>query len=190
MSQIPVEVLSPGEVDRLLADPDRDELHGLRDAAILATLYYAAATAADVAHLDVDDYRPRRTNLRLASEEGKPRRVSVQPPLGEVLDRYLAESRKLLLAQGIVGALPVSGGGNRGSEQPSALFVANKGHRIHVQDVRQILGEHTKAVGIKATVNYNTLRLSRAWHLREAGESPESIQRLLGASGRSGRRVI
>ena len=34
-------------------------------------------------------------------------------------------------------------------------------------------------LGLKAHVNYNTLRLSRAWHLREAGEAPEKIQRLL-----------
>jgi hypothetical protein len=35
-----------------------------------------------------------------------------------------------------------------------------------------------------------TLRLSRAWHLREAGMSTESIQKFLGAESRSGRRVI
>jgi len=34
------------------------------------------------------------------------------------------------------------------------------------------------------------LLLSRAWHLREQGVSPEAIQRLLGASSRSGRRVV
>ena len=59
-----------------------------------------------------------------------------------------------------------------------------------VQDIRQILGAHGKGAGVEASVNYNTLRLSRAWHLREAGESPEKIQRMLGASGRSGRRLV
>ena len=59
-----------------------------------------------------------------------------------------------------------------------------------MRDIRQILGAHSKAVGITMAVNYNTLRLSRAWHLREQGVAPEAIQRLLGAESRSGRRVV
>ncbi len=180
MSQLPLEVLSEAEAKRLVAHPDRSDVFGLRDAAILSLLYYAAATAGEAANLDVSDIDRRRRTLRLRSDEGKPRRVPIEPPLAEVLDRYLEESRKPLLAQGISASVP----------NLPAVFVTNKGHRIHVQDVRQILGAHSKAAGIKAAVNYNTLRLSRAWHLREAGEPPESIQRLLGAASRSGRRVV
>ncbi len=180
MTQLPVEVLSQDEVRRLIADPDTNDVFGLRDAAILAVLYYAAATAGEIASLDVTDFDRQRQTLRLHSDGGKPRRVPVVKPLAEVLDRYLEESRKPLLAHG----------GATSANAPPAVFLTNKGHRVHVQDIRQILGGHSKAVGIKSTVNYNTLRLSRAWHLREAGEPPESIQRLLGASSRSGRRVI
>jgi site-specific recombinase XerD len=180
MTQLPVEVLSQDEVRRLIADPDTNDVFGLRDAAILAVLYYAAATAGEIASLDVTDFDRQRQTLRLHSDDGKPRRVPVVKPLAEVLDRYLEESRKPLLAHG----------GATSANAPPAVFLTNKGHRVHVQDIRQILGGHSKAVGIKSTVNYNTLRLSRAWHLREAGEPPESIQRLLGASSRSGRRVI
>ena len=97
-----------------------------------------------------------------------------------ILDRYLRESRPLLMAHG----------GITGDREIPAVFLTNKGHRIQVQDVRQALGTHSKGAGIKAAVNYNTLRLSRAWHMREAGESPEKIQRLLGASSRSGRSVV
>jgi len=180
MTQLPVEVLSQDEVRRLIADPDTNDVFGLRDAAILAVLYYAAATAGEIASLDVTDFDRQRQTLRLHSDDGKPRRVPVVEPLAEVLDRYLEESRKPLLAHS----------GATSANAPPAVFLTNKGHRVHVQDIRQILGGHSKAVGIKSTVNYNTLRLSRAWHLREAGEPPESIQRLLGASSRSGRRVI
>jgi site-specific recombinase XerD len=97
-----------------------------------------------------------------------------------MLNHYLEESRKRLLAHG--------GGIDAGALRP--VFVTNKGHRVGVQDIRQILGAHGKGAGVEASVNYNTLRLSRAWHLREAGESPEKIQRMLGASGRSGRRLV
>jgi site-specific recombinase XerD len=180
MTQLPVEILSEDEVERLIGDPDRDDVFGLRDAAILSVLYYAAATAGEIAALDVSDFDRRRKTLRLKSEEGRPRRVPVSAPLAEVLDRYFAESRKLLLAHG----------GATSDDEPPAAFLTNRGHRVHVQDIRQILGSHSKAAGIKSPVNYNTLRLSRAWHLRQAGESPETIQKLLGTASRSGRRVV
>lgn len=180
MTQLPVEILSEDEVERLIADPDRDDVIGLRDAAILAALYYAAATAGEIANLDVADLDRRRGTLRLRSEEGRPRRVQLEPPLAEILERYFADSRRLLLAQS----------GATDDEHSPAVFLTTKGSRIHVQDIRQILGGHSKAAGITSPVNYSTLRLSRAWHLREAGESPERIQRLLGTSSRSGRRVV
>ena len=48
MTQLPVEVLSQDDVRRLIADPDADDIFGLRDAAILSVLYYAAATAGEI----------------------------------------------------------------------------------------------------------------------------------------------
>jgi len=180
MSQTPVEVLSEVEVERLIANPDPENVFELRDAAILAALYYAAATAGELATLDIKDVDSTGGELRFRTDEGRLRRAPLEGPLAEILDRYLENSRKLLLAHG----------GLIGGDELPAVFVTNKGHRIHVQDVRQILGAHSKAAGITTPVNYNTLRLSRAWHMREAGESPEKIQRMLGAPSRSGRRVV
>ena len=180
MSQLPVEVLSEQEVQRLIAHPDADDVFGLRDAAILSALYYAAATAGEIANLDIADIDRDAGTLRLRPDSGRPRRVAIEGPLAEVLDRYFEDSRKVLLAHG----------GVTGYATLPAVFVTNKGHRVHMQDIRQILGAHAKGAGIEAPVNYSTLRLSRAWHLREAGEAPEKIQRMLGASSRSGRHVV
>ena len=180
MSQLPVEVLSEQEVQRLITHPDADDVFGLRDAAILSALYYAAATAGEIANLDIADIDRDAGAMRLRPDSGRPRRVPIEEPLAEVLDRYFEDSRKVLLAHGGVtgyGTLP-------------AVFVTNKGHRVHMQDIRQILGAHAKGAGIEGQVNYSTLRLSRAWHLREAGEPPEKIQRMLGASSRSGRHLV
>ena len=180
MRQLPVEVLSEEETQRLISEPDLEDVFGLRDAAVLAALYYAAANAGEIAALDIDDVDLGAGEACFRTGEGPPRRVPLEPPLAEVLGRYLDESRKLLLAHG----------GVTSDKDLPAVFVTNKGHRVHVREIRQILGAHSKAAGVKTTVNYNTLRLSRAWHMREAGESPEKIQRLLGASSRSGRNVV
>ncbi|MFQ5743970.1 MAG: tyrosine-type recombinase/integrase [Acidobacteriota bacterium] len=180
MPQLPVEVLSTVEVERLIAHPDPEDVFGLRDVAILATLYYAAATASEISSLDIRDVDREEGEVRFHTDGGRRRRAPLQGEFAEILNRYLADSRRLLIAQG----------GVTHDQEVPAVFITNRGHRIHVQDVRQILGAHSKAAGLKSAVNLNTLRLSRAWHMREAGEPPEAIQRLLGAASRSGRRVV
>lgn len=176
--QVPVEVLSQEDVERLLAQPDRGRPLGLRDAAVIATLYYAAATAVEVANLDARHVRPGRKSLLLHGDSGHRRRVPVEKPLRELLEAYRNEARALLVGQAGF------------AEDPDPFFLANKPHRLKVQDIRQILGTNVKAAGIGTAVNLNTLRLSRAWHLREQGKSPDAIQKLLGTESRSGRRVI
>jgi len=180
MSQLPVEILSVEEVERLLGQPDRDDVYGLRDAAILSTLYYAAATAGELVSLDTPDVSLDPSWIRFTGEEGRRRRVDLVEPLVVVLASYLEESRRLLIAQS----------GVADPDEVPAVFITNRGQRIHVRDVRQILGTHAKGADLRTAVSYNLLRLSRAWHLREAGTSPEAIQKLLGTSSRSGRSLF
>lgn len=176
--KVPVEVLSQDEIERLLTHPDQEDVLGLRDAAVLATLYYAAATAGEVASLDRGDVQLRRGHLVLRADDGGRRRVPMEPPLIDLLTRYRDKSRRLILVQG-------------GEEhETDAFFLGSRPQRIRVQDIRQLLGTHVKGASIETEANLNTLRLSRAWHLRQEGRSPESIQRFLGATSRSGRRVI
>lgn len=177
--QVPVEVLSSEDVERLLAHPDREDVLGRRDAAVLGTLYYAAATAGEVAGLNGSDVQMRKGEILLRGEQGARRRVQMDDELKALLRDYKERSRRLILAHG----------GSAGDD-PTAFFLANRPHRIRVQDIRQILGANVKAAGIAAHANLTTLRLSRAWHLREQGESPEAIQRFLGTPSRSGRRVF
>ena len=75
MSQLPVEILSEEEVQRLIAHPDAADIFGLRDAAILSVLYYAAATAAEVTTLNIADIDWNDGILRLRPDLGRPRQV-------------------------------------------------------------------------------------------------------------------
>jgi site-specific recombinase XerD len=177
--ETPVQILSADEVERLLTTPDRDDIHGLRDAAVLATLYYAGANALEITNLNLGDVESRRKQILLRGEGRTRHRVMLEPELGELLSNYKDDARRLLLAQ--TGS---------GTQTTQAFFLGNRAQRIQLSEVRQILGANVKAAGIETDVTLVTPRLSRAWHLRESGRSPESIQRFLGAESRSGRRVI
>jgi len=177
--ETPVQVLSVEDVERLLAVPDRGDPHGLRDAAVLATLYYAGANALEVTNLNLGDVERRRRQIVLRGEGRARHRVMLELELAELLDAYKSDSRRLLLVH--TGS---------GTQSTQAYFLGNRGQRLQLLEVRQILGANAKAAAVTADVNLVTLRLSRAWHLREEGMAPEKIQRFLGAESRSGRRVI
>ncbi len=177
--ETPVQVLSVDDVESLLAAPDRDDVHGLRDAAVLATLYYAGANALEITNLNLGDVERRRRQIVLRGEGRTRHRVTLELELAELLDAYKSDARRLLLAQ--TGS---------GAQTAQAYFLGNRAQRIQLLEVRQILGSNAKSAGITQDINLVTLRLSRAWHLREAGMAPEKIQRFLGAESRSGRRVI
>ena len=117
MSQLPVEILSEQEVQRLISHPDAADIFGLRDAAILSVLYYAAATAGEVTTLNIADTDWNDGILRLQPDLGRPRQVLIEEPLAHMLNHYLEESRKPLLAHG--------GGTDAGALR--AAFVTNKG---------------------------------------------------------------
>jgi len=177
--ETPVQILSVDEVERLLAVPDRDDVHGLRDVAVLATLYYAGANALEITNLNLGDVERRRRQIVLRGEGRTRHRVTLELELAELLDVYKSDARRLLLAHA-----------GSGAQTTQAYFLGNRAQRIQLLEVRQLLGANAKAAGITADVNLVTLRLSRAWHLGEAGMAPEKIQRFLGAESRSGRRVI
>lgn len=177
--ETPVQILSVDDVERLLANPDRDDMHGLRDVAVLATLYYAGANALEITNLNLGDVERRRRQIVLRGEGSTRHRVTLELELAELLDAYKSNARRMLLAQ--TGS---------GANTTQAYFLGNRAQRIQLLEVRQILGSNAKAADITTGINLVTLRLSRAWHLREAGMAPEKIQRFLGAESHSGRRVI
>ena len=162
---VPVEVLSAEDVARLLAFPDREDVIGLRDAAVLGALYYAAATAVELASLDLSDLQFRRKWIVLKDEDGTRRRVPLAPELAETLTAYKLV-RKLILARNGAAA-----------QDTGALFLANRAQRIRVQDIRQIVGANAKGAGLPGHSNLNTLRLSPARARVVAGGDPAFSRR-------------
>ncbi len=112
--------LSVDEVTRILEAPDRGEVVGLRDAALLELLYGTGARVSEVCGLDVDevDRRPRRARdagLRLLGKGGKERVV----PLGS----YAARG-----AGGLPGAVAAgAGAGGRGTTRRCCSTSAGDG---------------------------------------------------------------
>jgi integrase/recombinase XerD len=155
------------EVDRLLAAPDAKTPRGLRDAAMLETLYATGLRVSELVKLRLGDVNLDAGYL-VAFGKGKKQRLV---PLGESaiasLRRYLESSRLHFLK-----------GGGKASED--SLFLTRLRRRMTRQGFWKILLGIAKAAGITKAISPHKLRHSFATHLVERGADLRSVQAMLG----------
>jgi integrase/recombinase XerD len=159
--------LNLDEVDRLLAAPGRSTPRGLRDSAMLETLYAAGLRVSELVKLRLGDLNLDAGYL-VAFGKGKKQRIV---PLGEAaiatLRSYIDSARVSFL-----------GSSSRPSED--ALFLTRLGHSMTRQAFWKILTAHARAAGITKAISPHKLRHSFATHLVERGADLRSVQTMLG----------
>jgi site-specific recombinase XerD len=96
-SRLPPDALTLRQVDALLSIPDTSDPLGIRDRAILETLYSTAIRRAELTKLRLEDLNPERATLRVFGKGNKERVVPVGQKALHWLDRYLEEVRPRLL---------------------------------------------------------------------------------------------
>ncbi len=156
--------LSVTDVARVIAHPDSSE-KGLRDRAVLETLYGAGLRVSELVGTDVDDVDLEEGSVRVLGKGGKERDVPLGRFARDAIGTYLVRVRPAL-------ATPRS---------RSALFLNRRnGGRLTRQGVSGILAEHAAGAGIAKKVSPHTLRHSFATHLLEGGADVRVVQELLG----------
>jgi integrase/recombinase XerD len=159
--------LSLDEVDRLLAAPGCSTPRGLRDSAMLETLYAAGLRVSELVKLRLGDINLDAGYL-VAFGKGKKQRVV---PLGDAaiatLRSYIESARSLFL---------------RDSSRPSedAIFLTRLGRSMTRQAFWKVLTAHARAAGITKAISPHKLRHSFATHLVERGADLRSVQTMLG----------
>lgn len=157
-------VISVAEVERLLGQPFARNPIGLRDKAILETLYATGMRVSELVGLDVEDLDLLEAEVRVMGKGSRERVVPVGSKALEALREYLEAGRPAL------AKYP----GQR------ALFLNTRGRRLTRQRVWEILRGKAERVGLGGRVTPHTLRHSCATHLLERGADLRYIQELLG----------
>ena len=159
--------LNMDEVDRLLAAPGRSTPRGMRDSAMLETLYASGLRVSELIKLRLGDLNLEAGYL-VAFGKGKKQRIV---PLGEtavaILRAYLESARPSFLKNS-----------NRPSED--AVFLTRLGRCMTRQSFWKILAAHARAAGITKPISPHKLRHSFATHLVERGADLRSVQAMLG----------
>lgn len=157
--------LTSDEVERLLNSPPRDEVLGLRDRAILETMYSAGLRVSEVVGLNDGDIDLEEGLARVRGK-GRKERMS---PLGRfaiaALHKY-AHHRE------------------RSPKEPTGknapVFVNRFGRRLTTRSVARMLEKYIQLTGLDQRTTPHTLRHSFATHLLDRGADIRSVQELLG----------
>jgi integrase/recombinase XerC len=157
--------LSTEDIGSLLQSPPAAEPMGLRDRAILETMYSAGLRVSEVVGLDDGDLDFEAGVLRI---RGKGRRERLSPVgsfATDALRRWL-RVRKL----------------HRGNPPgPAAPVFVNKfGKRLTTRSVGRMLEKYLKQTGLDNRTTPHSLRHSFATHLLDRGADIRSVQELLG----------
>lgn len=158
------DALTQREVDRLLAAPDIDRPHGVRDRALLELLYATGLRVSEVAGLTLERVRLDERVLRCIGKGGRERLVPFGDTARAWLLRYLEEER-LRVAQ------------RSGS---SALFLSARGGPLNRRTIWALVRRYAVRAGLAKRVHPHTLRHTFATHLLANGASLRVIQEMLG----------
>lgn len=150
------------KVERILGAASGDDPRGLRDRALLETLYGTGARISEAVGLDIDDLDTDLVTLR--GKGGKTRLVPVGGYASRALDAYLVRGRPALAANG------------RGTP---AVFLNHRGGRLSRQSAWTALNQAASLAGL-SDVSPHTLRHSFATHLLDGGADIRVVQELLG----------
>ena len=158
--------LSEAEVSTLLSAPDITTSFGLRDRAMLETLYATGVRVSELIALETDRFSNRQGLIRVIGKGNKERLV----PLGEEavfwIDRFLKEARIEII-----------------KKRPTrALFPTSRGKGMTRQAFWYLIKKYALKVGIRQHLSPHTLRHAFATHLLNNGADLRSVQMLLGHS--------
>jgi integrase/recombinase XerD len=156
--------LSVDDVGRLLAAPKLTDAKGLRDRAVLETMYGAGLRVSELVGLDVDDVDLEDGSVRVLGKGGKERDVPLGRYAREAIASYLSRARPAFATL----------------RTRSALFLNQRGGRLSRQACWNAIREHASAAGIDKRVTPHTLRHSFATHLLDGGADVRVVQELLG----------
>ncbi len=158
--------LTHEQVARLLAVPVPDTPQGLRDRAILETLYASGVRVSELSALDLADLRLAAGELRVIGKGDKERWAFIGEPAQRALRAYLEAGRPALLGQRV----------------SNAVFLNRSGGRLSVRSISTIVHQAGRAAGIPFDVTPHVLRHTFATHLLDGGADLRVVQELLGHS--------
>ncbi len=160
------EVLDQQEVTSLLETPDRTDLLGKRDAAVLELMYATGLRASETVELENDQLISELQLLRITGKGNKERLVPVGGMAMQALADYQKNARPFLR--------------KNMSHAKNRLFLSYRGKPLTRMSLWHIVTGAAREAGLQKQIHPHTLRHSFATHLLEGGADLRAVQEMLG----------
>ncbi len=157
--------LTTQQTVKLIEAPPTDEPSGLRDRAMLETMYSAGLRVAELVGLNLSDWDQDANVLRVRGKGRKERIAPVGRHASTALHEWIAVRE---LAE---DAAP---------EDREAVFLNRFGKRLTTRSVGRMLEKYVKANGLDSTISPHSMRHTFATHMLDGGADLRSVQELLG----------
>ena len=161
------QVLTIGQMEKLLSLPDLSTNRGQRDRAILEVLYGTGVRVGELVGLNLASLALREALLRVRGKGKKERLVPFGRPAAQALRAYLPIRNRIVQGQ-------------RSPRLTEALFVNLRGGRLTARSVQRILESYVQRCSSSMSAHPHLLRHTCATHLLNNGADLRSIQELLG----------
>lgn len=155
------------DVFRLLQRPKRDKPLGLRDLAILETLYSCGIRVSELEALNISSMDFEERLVKVVGKGNKERIVPVGRQALKAVKDYLEATQSIRRK-------------TRSYSQESPLFLNIRGGRLSVRSLGRIIKRYAREIGLSSDISPHSMRHTFATHLLEGGADLRSVQELLG----------
>lgn len=166
----PLKILEDSQLKQLLEAPDTSKKDGMRDRAILETLFSTGLRVSELAALNCDQINFKRLEFGIVGKGGKERVVFLSTSAVEWIEKYLAfrnDTFKPLFIR-FQGKVEVENDG--------------EAMRLTSRSIERIVEKYVKVLGFAVKATPHTLRHSFATDLLINGADIRSVQEMLGHS--------
>lgn len=155
------------QVSKILEIPDTTNKSGLRDRAMLETLYACGLRVSELINLRLQNLLLENDIIRVLGKGSKERIVPIGESAKKWIELYLNRSRTIISKKGV---------------SEDYLFLNLRGKKITRMGIWKILDKYARAAEIEIHVHPHMLRHSFATHLLEGGADLRAVQEMLGHS--------
>lgn len=158
------DILSFGEIEKIIGAIDLSKAEGHRNKAILETMYSCGLRVGELVNLKVSCLYLEDGFVRVIGKGDKERLVPIGEEAIQFIRYYLSERKKNKIAK----------------DFEDVVFLNNRGKTLSRVMIFLIIKDLVKKAGIKKVISPHTFRHSFATHLVEGGADLRAVQEMLG----------
>ncbi len=164
------DVLDPDEIAALIDSPNRGTDAGIRNAAIMETLYATGMRVSELTGLELNNLIFEIGFIRVLGKGNKERLVPVGEAAQLAIEHYIETVR------------PKFQSDKNPQKAQNKVFLSQRGNPLSRMSIWNIVNDAAERAGIEKNVYPHIFRHSFATHLLEGGADLRAVQEMLGHS--------